>query len=49
MKHDKGRVVIMDKSKYTEEGLTINETVSETKTRPYKINRGKSLTHGKKN
>ena len=23
MKHDKGRVVIMDKSKYTEEGLTI--------------------------
>ena len=23
MKHDKGRVLIMDKSNYTEEGLTI--------------------------
>ena len=43
----KGRgVVITDKSKYTEKGLTI---LSKTKIEPYKINRGKSSTHGKKN
>ena len=44
MKQHKGRGVLnMDKSKYTEKGLTllINETVWETILGPYKIKRGK--------
>ena len=52
MRQDKRRgVVIMDKINIGKKrsDFTINETVSETKRRPYKINKRRSSTYRKKN